>query len=277
MDGLPKAYFLAEKITQKFGQHLLDQSGILATPESQSLCVLDNLCGIGIVSTSLRSALSPQTRDGLHLTCLDISGPSVKYVKQKGDKEGWKNLQVKVGDAQDTQLPSLEYHYVFANIGPTFVKDPAAMMRECYRMLRARGVVAVSVWKEAGWWEDMKEAMASLGDCAPPFPSQEQLVQVHTQDPGWKDPGTITQTLQGFGFSDVHVTEKAEQSVLQHVDEYMLMHGMVLGLIMRFWTESQRQELQERASAAIEKYMRQKYGAGPVTWTWVAFVATGKK
>jgi hypothetical protein len=59
----------------------------------------------------------------------------------------------------------------------------------------------------------------------------------------------------------------AEQSILQEVEEYMLMHATVLGLIMIFWGKTQQDELKQLASSTIGRYMREKYGISPVTWT----------
>ena len=128
-ESLPRMYFLSEKITSEFGRLLLQQAGIQKTPDGARLNVLDDACGIGIVSAHLRRVLSPAARQNLELTCLDIHGPMVEYVRRKAAREGWTAVNTIQGDARDTKLPDGTFTHVFINIGPTMWKDDRASIR----------------------------------------------------------------------------------------------------------------------------------------------------
>ncbi|KIX06651.1 uncharacterized protein Z518_04627 [Rhinocladiella mackenziei CBS 650.93] len=301
-NSLPAMYSLAEKITSPFGKRLLEQAKMNLVPEDTSLRVLDCACGIGIISAHLMDMLAHGARKNMALTCLDASEPQIAYLRQRVAEEGWENVTVVLEDAQvgalasisasiplssgrempnfpsppkDTKLPSASLSHIFINIGPTFFRSPSAAMKECRRLLQRGGVVGVSVWKGVGWREDMEAAIQSLDDELP-FPTLEQLLRIHTSELGWENTEALKKTMQKDGFVDVQVTEMAEKSILADVEEYMLMHSAVMGLIMRFWTLEQRESWETKASESIEKYMRLKYGSRPIPWTWEALLATAQ-
>jgi ubiquinone/menaquinone biosynthesis C-methylase UbiE len=100
VESLPKGFLLADKITRPFGEMLIEQTKIANIENDQKLVVLDDACGIGIISSRLMDILAEPVKQNLELTCLDISQPSVDYVRHLAVARDWKNVHVCQGDAE---------------------------------------------------------------------------------------------------------------------------------------------------------------------------------
>ncbi len=48
-------------------------------------------------------------------------------------------------------------------------------------------------------------------------------------------------------------------------------------MIQKFWTKEEVEKFKAPAEEAIVKALKEKYGAEPVVWKWIAVVATGEK
>lgn len=64
----------------------------------------------------------------------------------------------------------------------------------------------------------MKRAVAGV-EGTPPFPSNEQILRAHTDDPGYVDIPTVRNTIHGMAFDHIEVTQKDIQSELQDIAE----------------------------------------------------------
>lgn len=89
----------------------------MANPSQKPLVVLDNACGIGVVSSALNRTLDDEAKKTWKLTCGDLSEGMLEYTKQRLVDEGWVNAETKVVDALNTGLPDAHYTHVFVSFG----------------------------------------------------------------------------------------------------------------------------------------------------------------
>lgn len=88
---------IAEGITSKYAVDILKQAGLDKGGHGR-LVFLDSACGTGIVSAKLIEMLSPVEKGNLELTCGDFAEPMVEFVRNRMQKEGWKNAKAEVID-----------------------------------------------------------------------------------------------------------------------------------------------------------------------------------
>jgi SAM-dependent methyltransferase len=122
-----RSYRLAEQLTGLFADPLIDQSRITSCQPGNPPIVLDNACGTGIISSVLNGRLSDHVRQNWKLTCGDFSEGMVEYTKQRAIDEGWRNAEVKVVDAQETNLSSDHYTHVLASFGEIKLQEASSI------------------------------------------------------------------------------------------------------------------------------------------------------
>jgi ubiquinone/menaquinone biosynthesis C-methylase UbiE len=86
-------------VTGPPARHMIRQAGLLQV-ERGPLVVLDNACGLGIVTSLLYEMLQEGAKDGLQITCGDISEGMVQGVQHQIDTDKLKGASAQVVDAQ---------------------------------------------------------------------------------------------------------------------------------------------------------------------------------
>ncbi|PYI08174.1 methyltransferase [Aspergillus sclerotiicarbonarius CBS 121057] len=254
-------YHIAEKLTGVFVPPLIENSGIL-TPSHNPRVILDNACGLGIVSSYLNRTLGDEVKKHWTLTCGDVTEPMVEYTKSRIEREGWVGAEARVVDAQCTGLEGGKYTNVFTAF-------------ECFRILQPGGILATSTWKISSWFLLIKEAVDTMPGHLK-FPSIKEFLAMHNE--GWDDESFVKDRFEEEGFEDVKVTAVTRETSLT-VSEFMeISQGMISIVIGAFWTPEQREQHGANALAVVREYLEEKFGAdGVVRMEPVAVVAVGKK
>jgi len=87
-------------------------------------------------------ALSAYPHD-CHLTGIDLAPDMLARARRKVDQEGWKHIDLAVGDAQNLQFPDESFDYVTSFHVVSVVPDPKRMMREMVRVCRPGGTIVI--------------------------------------------------------------------------------------------------------------------------------------
>ncbi|KAL4871809.1 hypothetical protein BDV12DRAFT_193958 [Aspergillus spectabilis] len=257
-----RSYKRAEQLTGVFADPLIDQSRITSYQPETPPIVLDNACGTGIISSVLNHRLSDQVRQDWKLTCGDFSEGMVEYTKQRAIDEGWRNVEVKVVDAQETNLPTDYYTHVFASF-------------ECLRVLQPGGTLAITTWKEIPWISILESSIKSLSPDLP-FPDATEYHEIFNK--GWGSEIVVHSRFEKAGFTDVRVTVVPAQVSLPIALLVELNKSILPALLGRFWTEEQRGEYEVRIPGAMQELLEEKYGVDEVVLLEpVAVIATGRK
>ncbi|KAL5047297.1 hypothetical protein BDW71DRAFT_206769 [Aspergillus fruticulosus] len=249
------------------------------------LVIFDNACGTGAVSSALYHTLKDKDQDlsNWQLTCGDMAEAMLRYTEQRIKEEGWPNARAIVVDAQDTKLPSEMYTHVFTAFAFSLFADPKAALRECYRILQPDGTLAVSLWKQCGWFDTTKAAIARIpadpGEDLP-YPTHSEMLNFSPANRGWDSAPRIREFLFEAGFVDIEIAEVKKECVmpLDELAEACLM--MVPFILNKLWTREQRERYADLVPAAVRRYIRDTYdehGHGTGVLDAEAIIAVARK
>ncbi|CAG8938816.1 unnamed protein product [Penicillium salamii] len=285
-----------EMVTSTFARMLVEQSNMITSSKSnpkQSLVVLDNACGTGVVSSILNEQLDSNSKTQWRLTCGDISSEILKYTQHRMEDENWQNAETQLVDAQSPELPSSFYDYIFTAFAymalpksikaldgnftlKAQVKGQTDWSSETVRMLKPDGVIAFSTWIEPGWITVARRAIQQMPGHLP-FPETTDLLKRLT-DGEWHSVDWIRSQLEERGFKGIDIRVETAKITLESsvfVDMSMLM----LPIMMKsFWTEEQREMYEPKVHAALVEYVEDVFGYGKdVETDWVAIISTARK
>ncbi|KAL2872351.1 gliotoxin thiomethyltransferase [Aspergillus lucknowensis] len=271
--GYGDIYKIAETFTAVFGRVLINQSSIVSYPSPP--VVFDNGCGTGIISSLLHSILGDQVRQRWELTCGDVAEAMVEYTRQRAKDEGWQNVEVKVADAQATQLASAHYTHVYGSFAYPLFRDVGAAMQETLRILQPGGTLAISTWETVPWINDLKAGVKSLAPDLP-CPDDKEFLGMIQKD--WSSETHVESVLNQAGFMDVQVngvTEKVSLPIPELVEVSKTLLPAMLG---KSWTQEQREQYEGRIPLAMTQYLEQNHGVGAQVWYEpVCMIATARK
>ncbi|KAJ5134983.1 hypothetical protein N7526_006348 [Penicillium atrosanguineum] len=278
-DTFISLYKTGEKITGTFVKLLIDQSGIFAESRAQPdrpLVVLDSACGTGVVSSILHHGLDDRAREQWKLTCGDISEGMLNYTRARVEEEGWRNIEVKIVDAQKTELPSTHFTHVFTAFAFQLVPQHQAVLDESLRILQPGGTTAFTTWIEPGWESIMEKAIKTLPGNLP-FPTSEEFLAALGEGQ-WGSVPWIKSQLQQRGFVDIEVkavTKRIQLTPKEMLEPCMMMFPLIT---KRFWSAEQREQHEAKVRPALAQYLEDSYGKdGVVPMDWVAILATARK
>jgi SAM-dependent methyltransferase len=146
--------------------------------------VLDLACGTGNLAI-------PLARAGCLVTGLDIAPNLLVQARARAAAEGL-SVQFDEGDAEALPYGDGSFDAVVSMFGAMFAPRPEAVVRECARVLRPGGLLAMANWNAEGFSGAMFRVNARH---APPPPGLEPPVR-------WGDPGTVRERLGG-SFTDI--------------------------------------------------------------------------
>ncbi len=88
-----------EKVTGPYARALIEKAVMRDAVSQSPLTVFDNACGTGIVTMELLKMLNPEARQGMKILCGDNSDAMLEFLRQRVEREGWKEVEVKFVDA----------------------------------------------------------------------------------------------------------------------------------------------------------------------------------
>lgn len=115
-EDMGRRYKNAEIITGAFARTLIEKAGLLE-PEQESLAILDNACGTGVVTNALHTLLSQEMKERMDLVCGDFSEPMLDTLSKRIADNGWERTKARMVDAQVCR-PSDRRLYVVMKLAP---------------------------------------------------------------------------------------------------------------------------------------------------------------
>jgi len=273
---IAKSYNGTERVTGPPGARLIERAGLLKIKD-EPLVILDNACGTGLITALLHDMLSPEVTKDMHVTCGDISPAMIAATSERIAEKGWKDVEAKIVDAQNTGLPDNTFTHVLTNIGIMVMPDPSAALKECFRMLKPGGVCGITNWKSVGWISDVQGAIATIPG-APPFP--DMITFFNRMAPGeWYIPDAAAQMLTSQGFQDVTVETMSFSFITTNGQAFATEFGSMLGhFLTKCWSAADVEKYVPQVKGALLKYCDEKYGEGkPLTTETIAIVVTARK
>ncbi|EAW13614.1 class I SAM-dependent methyltransferase [Aspergillus clavatus NRRL 1] len=284
-------YDFGSRISTLFAEELVQKSGIAQS--QKPLLVFDDACGTGAVSSTLHRTLDDETTRGWQLTCGDVSEAMVEVSKQKMNKEGWRNAEVKVVDAQDTTLPDGHYTHVFSAFAFNLFPDDRAAMKESSNpaahspsqygpqvslpppFTTLFPVPSLPDKLAAVWTTLIQSAIASLPGNLP-TPSTKDLFCLYNKN--WADEAGVRAQFEHAGFADIKITTVGKAYPIPVEDLAEACKISLPHVTRRFWTEEQREKYEDEIPKAVLRILEEKVGKnGVASMEAEAIIATARK
>jgi hypothetical protein len=109
------------------------------------------------------------------------------------------------------------------------------------------------------------------------FPETGELMSIMS-DGEWNSIPWIESQLEQRGFKDINVRAETVKLMLKP-SLFVEMTMLVLPVMFKsFWNEEQRENLEDKVRAALEKYVADIYGSdGDLETNWMAIISTARK
>lgn len=156
--------------------------------------VLELAAGIGDVGFLAAEMLSP----GGTLICTDFVPEMLSAAQERARQLGITNVRFRQIDAELIDQPAATLDGILCRWGFMLMADPEAALRQCRRVLKPGGRLALAAWEgpEANPWSAIpQDELRRRGLAEAPVPGA----------PGqfaWSEQETIAETLQAAGFVD---------------------------------------------------------------------------
>jgi ubiquinone/menaquinone biosynthesis C-methylase UbiE len=184
--------------------------------------VLDVACGSGASALPAAEQVGPSGQ----VLGVDVSERLLALARAKADQAGLDNVEFRVGDMRDLELPAASFDAVLLVFGVFFVPDMEALTRQLWRVVKPGGRLVITVWARGLMEPAYSAFFEALGAERP------DLVP---SDPRWMrvaNPADLRATFVGGGVPDEALEIVGERGMheLPHPDEFWT---IVLGSGMR--------------------------------------------
>lgn len=155
---------------------------------------LDVGCATGFPLFELAHVHGPSS----HFTGIDPWAPAIKRAERKLNVYGLKNVDLQVGDAADMPFDDESFDLITSNLGINNFDDPAAVLRECFRVARpgARIVLTTNLTGHLAEFYDLFRAAT---------PEHAEAITRQEQHRGTRQ--SVEQQLTDAGFAMRKVVE----------------------------------------------------------------------
>lgn len=187
------------------------------------------------------------------LICSDASAAMLEVARERAEEHGIANVEFKQLQLEWIDLPTASVDVALCRWGVMLTVDPAAALRECRRILKPGGRLALAVWDppEANpWTVIIQRVLVELG----------HVDSVPGEGPGMfalAAPGKLSELLQDAGFFDIETESvpiaRNYASVTDWIGETRDLSRQFAG-VWGTLSDEQRQQLRDTVAAAASEY-----------------------
>ncbi|MCL2419909.1 MAG: class I SAM-dependent methyltransferase [Conexibacteraceae bacterium] len=225
-------------------QWMIDHAGL-----AHGQRVLELAAGPGDTGFMAARLIEP---DGT-LISSDASAAMLDVARERAQEQGIANVEFKQLQLEWIDLEAASVDAILCRWGVMLIVDPSAALRECRRVLKPGGRLALAVWdvREKNLWAAIPDgALVGLGHSQPTAAGAPGMFALSA-------PGQLRELLDGAGFMDVEVETLAIarrwDSVLDWIGETRD-RSRNFGAVWAGMTDEQRRALRERIADDAAAY-----------------------
>ncbi len=183
----------------------------------------------------------------------DRSPAMVEVGRRRADELGLQNIEHRVLDAEDLDLPDASMDGAICRFGYMLMVDPGKALSETRRVLRPGGRLVFAVWREAErnpWVAVPGEMFVRRGIAPPPEPGAPGMFALARDE-------DIEELLGGVGFATWRIEDVPVRFVATDIDDYIAGARETGGFFARAWetaTEDERDQMRAELDAAFAAY-----------------------
>jgi SAM-dependent methyltransferase len=211
--------------------------------------VLELAAGPGDTGFMAADAIAP---DGI-LISSDASAGMLDVARERAEEQGITNVEFKQLQLEWIDLPTASIDVVLCRWGVMLAVDPSAALRECRRVLKPGGRLAVAVWDPPEmnpWTVIVQQALVELGHAEPAAGSGPGMFAL-------AESGKLVRLLEDAGFFDI---ETASVPIVRSYASVLDWLGETRDLSRQFsavWatlSDQQRQALRDAVAKAAAQF-----------------------
>jgi SAM-dependent methyltransferase len=146
---------------------------------------------------------------GGSLICSDAVAGMLEVARERAQEQNITNVEFKQLQLEWIDLPTASVDVILCRWAVMLTVDPAAALRECRRVLKPGGRLALAVWDPPEvnpWTAIVQRTLIELGHAEPPVPGSPGMFALAA-------PGRLTGLLEDAGFLEI---ETASVPIIRH-------------------------------------------------------------
>ncbi|MGH9745606.1 MAG: class I SAM-dependent methyltransferase [Candidatus Acidiferrales bacterium] len=157
--------------------------------------VLDLASGVGDPALFLAATVGPTG----HVTATDIGPDMISLAEEMAQTKGLTNITFQIANAESLPFANESFDLVTCRFGVMLFPDQVAALKECRRVLKQGGRVALVAWgaKEQPFFTTTAGILLKYVPIPPPDPDAPHLFM-------FGERGRLRRTLEEAGFKDAH-------------------------------------------------------------------------
>jgi SAM-dependent methyltransferase len=183
------------------------------------------------------------------LICSDASMGMLDVARERAEEQGIANVEFKQLQLEWIDLPTAAIDVVLCRWGVMLTIDPAAALRECRRVLKPGGRIALAVWdlpERNAWATIAQRALIDLGHVEPAPVGGPGMFAL-------SEPGLLNTMLEDAGFFDIEIDPVAIVRRYDNVLDWLGETRDLMRSLATVWgtlSDEQRRQLREHIGAA---------------------------
>ena len=203
--------------------------------------VLDLASGVGDPALYLAKAVGAEG----HVTATDLGPGMISLAEEMAQTKGLANIDFKIANAESLPFPSESFDVVTCRFGVMLFPDAVEALKECRRVLRRGGRVALVAWgtKEQPFFSATAGILMKYVKLPPPDPDAPNLFM-------YGERGRLQRTLESAGFKDAReevrvVPGKWTSSLEKYWEQFTEVAAPFRPLIENLTPEARAQAVEE--------------------------------